>query len=46
MVYSLRHTHNVQMANRWYRPKHQPLSVLNLSRKAWRDQKGAHDEPA
>ena len=21
---SLRHTHNVQMANRWYRPKHQP----------------------
>ena len=23
--YSLRHTRNVQMANRCYRPKHQPL---------------------
>ena len=33
------------MANRWYRPKHQPLKVLNLFRKAWRDQKGTHDDP-
>ena len=33
------------MANRWYRPKHQPLKVLNLFRKAWRDQKGTQDDP-
>ena len=33
------------MANRWYRPKHQPLKVLNLFGKAWLDQKGTQDEP-
>ena len=33
------------MANRWYRSKHQPLKVLNLLRKAWRDQKWTHDDP-
>ena len=42
---TLRHTHNVQMANRWYRPKRQPLKVLNLFRKAWRDHKGTQDDP-
>ena len=26
-------------------PKHQPLKVLNLFRKAWRDQKGTQDDP-
>ena len=33
------------MANRWYRPKHQHLKVLNLFGKAWRDQKGTQDDP-
>ena len=33
------------MANPWYRPKHQPLKVLNLFRKAWQDQKGTQDDP-
>ena len=44
MVYSLRHMHNVQMTNRWYRPKHQPRKVLDLFRKAWRDQKGTQND--
>ena len=41
----LRYIVNVQMVNRWYRPKHQPLKVLNLFRKAGRDQKGTQDDP-
>ena len=46
MVYSLRHTHNVQMANHWYRPKRQPLlKYSDLFRKAWREQKGTQDDP-
>ena len=33
------------MANRWYRPKHQPLKVLDLFRKAWREQNGTQNDP-
>ena len=41
----LRYIVYVIRTNRCYRPKHQPLKVLNLFRKAWRDQKGTQDDP-
>ena len=38
--YSLRHTHNVQIANRWYRAKHQPLKSIKYLEKHGETRRG------